>query len=134
MEEISANKAYQSTDIQEDIQTLSTLDDNQINALLREAGYDEREFNVNQQEYEQETTRSGKQVENTESRIATSDIVSSQRNETTEDSKQTNEVAGTPKQDERVRKVVETIVKKRVSANEIINGKPLQKTFMARNF
>jgi hypothetical protein len=120
--EIAANKAYQNADVQEDIQTLSTLDDDKINALLREAGYDEREFNVNQQEYEQETTRSGEQAKNTESRVATSDIVSSQRNETTE-TIQTNEVAGTPKQDERVRQVVETIVKRRAAANEINKGK-----------
>jgi Large polyvalent protein associated domain 38/Large polyvalent protein-associated domain 5/ADP-Ribosyltransferase in polyvalent proteins/Large polyvalent protein-associated domain 1 len=106
-EEIQKNKFYESENIQDDIQTIADeFNDDEINALLSEAGYDERESNTEAQDFEQ-----GKPA---------SDIVSSKRNETRTSAKTQNEVTGSPGSErQEVKQIVEAIVKRRAAATQL---------------
>jgi GGDEF domain-containing protein len=106
-EEIQKNKFYEGENVQDDIQTIADeFNDDEINALLSEAGHDERESNTKAQDFEQ-----GKPA---------SDIVSSKRNETRTSAKTQNEVTGSPRSErQEVKPIVEAIVKRRAAATQL---------------
>jgi hypothetical protein len=111
VEEIQQNKFYANDDVQDDIESGSDLfDQDEINALLREAGYDERENISEAQDFEQDKPDSG--------------TVSNERSATRETGSETtapNEVTGTPRGNasEEIKPLVEAIVKRRAAATQL---------------
>lgn len=65
---------------------------------MREAGYDERELNVSQQEYDQEAAGSGEQTQNIESESTTSNPVGSESTE--KRAPRANTIARTPRKNQ----------------------------------
>lgn len=123
-QEIISNKFYADNNVQDDIQSFVEMTGADINKLLSEAGYDERESNTTAQEFIVESPAS--------------DIVSGQGSETGAAAKTQNEVTGASGIAERegARQLVEAIVKRRAAANQLGKLKPfdtalqLAKSFM----
>ncbi len=125
--EAKQSKAYESDQLQADIESAITddaLDLDTVNALLREAGYEEREQQNESRYVETESTDSGSTntAENTESESAASSIAGNQGREASQSTAK-NENNGTTgsKDQERpgVREIVTAIIRRRSAANQI---------------
>lgn len=116
-------KAYNA---QADIQLgASIYSDDEINALLREAGYDEREESANSRIYE---TSPDETLEVTEQQSTDSNVIGNERSQAGTTAETRNEVTETTGSNgterESARPLVETIVKRRAIANQIGKSKP----------
>lgn len=146
--EAKQSKVYESDPLQTDIEsaiTDDTLDLETVNALLSEAGYEEREQQTESRYIEAESTDSGSTntAENTESESAASSIAGDQGRQAGQTARAEpatqNEVVGTLGSNERegTRQHVEAIVRRRAAANQLGKLKPfdnalkLAKDFMA---
>lgn len=146
--EAKQSKVYESDPLQADIEsaiTDDTLDLDTVNALLSEAGYEERE-QQNQSRYvetEPANTSGASQIENTQPGSAAVGIAGDQGRQAGQTARvqpaAQNEVTGTPRSNERegTRQQVEAIVRRRAAANQLGKLKPfdnalkLAKDFMA---
>lgn len=146
--EAKQSKVYESDPLQADIESAITddaLDIDTVNALLSEAGYEEREQQTESRYIEAESSNSGGagQTENTQPGSAAVGIVSDQGRQAGQTARvqqaAQNEVTGTPGSNERegTRQHVEAIVRRRAAANQLGKLKPfdnalkLAKDFMA---
>lgn len=135
-EEIKANQFYQQHQEQE-IPDGNGINDDEINKLLSEAGYDERERDAENRIYGQGNIDQVSEI--TEQGNADSNIVSAEREQTRGTGtsgigqKTPNEIARAPQTNERqeARPLVETIVKRRAAANQIGKGKAFD-TYLAK--
>lgn len=144
--EAKQSKVYESDPLQADIEsaiTDDTLDLDTANALLSEAGYEEREQQNESRYVETEPANASGagQAENTQPRSAAVGIASDQgrqagENATAEPAAQ-NEVTGTPRSNERegARQQVEAIVRRRAAANQLGKGKAFDNALkLAKDF
>lgn len=119
--EAKQSKYFENADIQSDIDTLiEELDLDQINSLLQEAGYEERESAAEATDYESQA--GNRASENTESQSPAGSIAGDQGREARAIAAK-NENTGTSgsKSQERpgVREIVTAIIKRRSAANQI---------------
>jgi hypothetical protein len=146
--EVKQSKVYETEPLQSDIESVITddaLDLDTVNALLSEAGYEERE-QENESRYvetQPENASSAGQIENTQSGSPTVGIAGDQGRQAGQTARvqptAPDEVTGTPGSNERegTRQHVEAIVRRRAAANQLGKLKPfdnalkLAKDFMA---
>lgn len=118
-QEIKLSKQYENQSQQDDIDALEDFNDDEVNTLLQEAGYDERE-----QQAETYETGSFETPENIEQASASGDVAGSEGAQAGVGSATagTSTVQSAPKQegtDQRIRDQVESIVKRRAAANQL---------------
>jgi hypothetical protein len=135
-QEVKSNKYYQDANMQSDIQN-DVLSDNEINTLLSEAGYDERQTESESRVYEGSHNKANQVTEQASAAINAIGNAGTQTRE--QPTQAQNEVATTPRGDgkrgerEGVRPLVEAIVKRRAAANQIGKSKPFDTYLQVAN-
>lgn len=132
--EAKQSKAYEKFNPQDDIDAIrDEIDLEEINKLLSEAGYVERETAAEATDYE--SAAGNRQTQNTEPSSPAGNAIGSPGREAGQAA--TNEVTGTPGSNERegARQHVEAIVKRRSAANQIGKSKPFDNALkLAKEF
>jgi len=106
-QEIEASRFYENESAQDDIVSIAEISDEEVNKLLQEAGYDEREngtesayYGSGLDEQEQESAGSNSEIENVEQGRTNSDVASGEREESAAETNAGKQAeVGTAKQD-----------------------------------